>query len=151
MLCINALNLFILLWLLTFLVNSRYRLDTVIAQRRQNFDKCAFVSTHTGNGIVQFLSIQFGKRCHQCADGILEISGQFRLQLGDEVLAIHRLEFVGDLQSLDDAPMSQNIDDCLFVSPETLHGGSYESGIFLSIEGIGRIYGGRTLGAFIIS
>lgn len=134
---------------LTVFINGRYCLDAVVAQRRKYLDERSFVGAHAGNGIVQLLGVILRQGRHQGDDDLLKIASQLRLELGNEILAVHGLKFVGDFQPLHDAPVSQNVDDGLLVGSETLHRRSQEARVCFGVEGIGRIHGGCALETFV--
>lgn len=112
--------------------------DAVVGQSAQDLDDGFLVGADAADGVVQLLGVELRQRGHQSEDDIFELASQLRLEVGDQVLAEVGLEGRGDLQSLDDSATGEDLDDCLLVGSEALHGLTQDRGIFIRVEGVGR-------------
>lgn len=124
---------------LTVLVERSDGPDSVVAKRAEDLDDGFFVGSHSGDGFVQLLGVVVRQRRHQRDNDVLELSGQFVLQVVNEILAVEGFVGLGDLESLHDTAPSQDFDDCLLVGAETLHRLAEDRCVGVGIEGLRRV------------
>lgn len=78
-----ASNNSIILYTITFFVDSGNCPDTKIAERAQDFGNGLFVSAHATDCVFQLLGVKLWERGHQSDNGVLEVPTEFALQIVD--------------------------------------------------------------------
>jgi hypothetical protein len=121
------------------------RADLGVAQRAHHLDEDVFVGAQTADGVVHLPRVELGKWSHHRHDEVLEVSGQFALQVLNQILAVQGLELDFDLESLGVGTSGQHVDDRLFVSTESFHRFAKYFGVIARVERMGRYHRRRPL------